>query len=139
MAVLTGQAGVGWPDSSIEFLQPPLHRSMLESTWGTFYTAAYSPAWDHVALWPDDEWHLSVFGDHSNAGPVPFEHWCPNPVSCVASCRTTAGCRSSSRTLRDSHAYRTSAEVVEFAHAKGRGRVPEVLGPSGAVPSALLK
>ena len=46
------------------FLRPPLYRSLVESTWGTVYTAAYAPLLGAMTLlWPDDQWALSVHGD----------------------------------------------------------------------------
>jgi predicted choloylglycine hydrolase len=45
------------------FLRPPLHRPLIDSTWGTVYTASYEPASGAMTLlWPDDHWVLSVHG-----------------------------------------------------------------------------
>jgi len=80
MAVLTSTPGVGAARLKYEFLQPPLHRSMLESTWGTLYTAAYSPSVGSLSLlWSDDEWHLSVYGDHSERRPRTVRTLVPEP------------------------------------------------------------
>ena len=50
------------------FVRPPLHRSLVESTWGTVYTAAYAPALGALTLlWPDDHWSLSVHGTDEGA------------------------------------------------------------------------
>ncbi len=53
------------PDDLVSaFLRPPLYRSLVESTWGTVYTAAYAPMLGAMTLlWPDDQWALSVPGD----------------------------------------------------------------------------
>ncbi len=45
------------------FLRPPLYRPLVESTWGTVYSAAYEPQTGAMTLlWPDDAWTMSVHG-----------------------------------------------------------------------------
>ena len=57
-------------DLASAFLRPPLHRSLVESTWGTVYTAAYEPATGAMTLlWPDDRWTLSVHGTETGVRP----------------------------------------------------------------------
>jgi predicted choloylglycine hydrolase len=52
------------------FLRPPLYRPLIESTWGTVYTAAYEPADGTMTLlWPDDHWAMSVHGTDSGSRP----------------------------------------------------------------------
>jgi predicted choloylglycine hydrolase len=71
---------VGVARLKYEFLQSPLHRSMLESTWGTLYTAVYAPSVGSLSLlWPDDEWHLSVHGDHGERRPRMVRTLVPEP------------------------------------------------------------
>ena len=80
MEALTSVPGAGAALLKFEFLRAPLHRSMLESTWGTLYTAAYSPSHGSLSLlWPDDEWHLSVYGDHSERRPRTVRTLVPEP------------------------------------------------------------
>ena len=63
------------------FLQPPLHRSLLDSTWGTVYTAAYEPASGAMTLlWPDDRWQLSVHGSADGFRPRRVQALVPDPV-----------------------------------------------------------
>lgn len=64
LAALAASPGADRAHLAWSFLQPPLHRSLLDSTWGTLYTASYNPTIGSMSLlWPDDEWHLSVHGD----------------------------------------------------------------------------
>ncbi len=52
------------------FLRPPLFRPLIESTWGTVYTASYEPSTGTMTLlWPDDHWVLSVHGDGQGERP----------------------------------------------------------------------
>lgn len=78
------------------FLAPPLHRSLLESTWGTLYTATYSPVTGGLILsWPDDEWFLSVHGDQ-----------------CAIRPRTVYALVPESRVLRSEEPHRTRVPMV---------------------------
>ena len=52
------------------FLRPPLYRPLIESTWGTVYTAAYEPLTGTMTLlWPDDHWAMSVNGHDTGDRP----------------------------------------------------------------------
>lgn len=52
------------------FLRPPLYRPLIDSTWGTVYTASYAPRSGAMTLlWPDDSWCLSVSGSEEDARP----------------------------------------------------------------------
>jgi predicted choloylglycine hydrolase len=59
------------PDDLVTaILRPPLYRSLVESTWGTVYTAAYAPtAGGLTLLWPDDHWSMSVLGEEVGVRP----------------------------------------------------------------------
>jgi predicted choloylglycine hydrolase len=46
-------------DLEAAFVRPPLYRSLVDSTWGTVYSASYDPrAGTLTLLWPDDRWTL---------------------------------------------------------------------------------
>jgi predicted choloylglycine hydrolase len=63
------------------FLRPPLYRSLVESTWGTVYTAAYAPLLGSMTLlWPDDQWPISVHGEDSGSRPRQVLALVPEPV-----------------------------------------------------------
>jgi predicted choloylglycine hydrolase len=67
------------------FLQPPLYRSLVESTWGTVYTAAYAPALGAMTLlWPDDHWSLGVHGREVGSRPRQVLALVPEPVALPA-------------------------------------------------------
>jgi predicted choloylglycine hydrolase len=67
------------------FLRPPLYRSLVESTWGTVYTAAYAPTSGGLTLlWPDDHWSLSVHGDEVGSRPRRVLALLPEPVALPA-------------------------------------------------------
>jgi len=59
------------PDDLVgAFLRPPIYRSLAASTWGTVYTAAYSPGTGGLTLlWPDDQWFMSVHADDQGFRP----------------------------------------------------------------------
>lgn len=64
------------------FLQPPLHRSLTESTWGTIYTAAYRPVHGTLELlWPGDAWRIPVSGDDEGEHPRVELALVPDPVT----------------------------------------------------------
>jgi predicted choloylglycine hydrolase len=68
-------------DLVVAFLRPPLYRSLVESTWGTVYTASYSPVGGQMTLlWPDDEWRMSVLGADDGSRPRQVLAMVPEPV-----------------------------------------------------------
>jgi len=71
------------PDDLVgAFLRPPIYRSLAASTWGTVYTAAYSPASGGMTmLWPDDHWALSVEGMETGARPRQVLALVPEPIA----------------------------------------------------------
>jgi predicted choloylglycine hydrolase len=63
------------------FLRPPLYRSLVDSTWGTVYTAAYRPSTGALTLlWPDDQWALSVHAADEQSRPRKVLAMIPEPV-----------------------------------------------------------
>lgn len=74
------------------FLRPPLYRSLVESTWGTVYTAAYAPMLGALTLlWPDDQWALSVHGDAVGSRPRQVLALIPEAVELVSQARLPHG------------------------------------------------
>jgi predicted choloylglycine hydrolase len=71
------------PDDLVTaFLRPPLYRSLVESTWGTVYTAAYAPTTGaFTLLWPDDHWPMSVHGDDVGQRPRQVLAMVPEPAA----------------------------------------------------------
>ena len=63
------------------FLRPPLYRSLVESTWGTVYTAAYAPLTGALTLlWPDDQWALDVRDSEGGSRPRTILALVPDPI-----------------------------------------------------------
>jgi predicted choloylglycine hydrolase len=81
------------PDDLVTaFLRPPLYRSLVESTWGTVYTAAYAPATGACTLlWPDDHWPMSVHGDDVGQRPRQVLAMVPEPVALGVRAHQPAG------------------------------------------------
>jgi predicted choloylglycine hydrolase len=81
------------PDDLLSaFLRPPLYRSLVESTWGTVYTAAYAPMLGAMTLlWPDDQWALSVPGDATGSRPRQVLALLPEAVELTSQARLPHG------------------------------------------------
>ena len=74
------------------FLKPPLYRSLVESTWGTVYTAAYAPLLGAMTLlWPDDQWALDVQGDEVGSRPRQVLALIPEAVELAPQARLPHG------------------------------------------------
>lgn len=82
LAALGAAPGLQAEDLVAAFLLPPLHRSLRESTWGTIYTAVYSPQEGTLTLrWPGDAWPLTLHGDAVSEHPRVEWALMPEPVT----------------------------------------------------------
>lgn len=85
LAALVANASLTRDDVVRAFLNPPLYRPLDASTWGTVYTAAYSPAaLTATLLWPDDHWPVEVLGHSTGEHPRVATALLPVPVERVS-------------------------------------------------------